>query len=81
MNEVFKTTAPLLFPKVHGRENFEAVMATARALERKDGRDVRQWEDEMRRANEIPGNKRGRQGDTGDGGGCGGDIPDFFQYV
>ena len=78
MNEVFKTTAPLLFPKVHGRENFEAVMATARALERKDGRDVRQWEDEMRRANEIPGgNKRGK-GDTGGGGD---DIPDFFQYV
>ena len=57
-------------------------MATARALERKDGRDVRQWEDEVRRANESPGrNKRGRQGDTGGDGGGGDDIPDFLQYA
>jgi len=66
------------FIKVHGRENFDTLMATARVLEKKDGRDVNAWENEIKMMNDIT--KRSRMASSS------GDVshdqlPDFMHLA
>ena len=69
-----------LYPQVHGRENFDALMATARVLEKKDGRDVNLWESEIRRMNDV--SKRSRVASGSNGGAIPvDDIPDFMHLA
>ena len=64
--------------QVHGQENFDALMATARVLERKDGRDVNQWENEIRRMNDVSKRSRVASGNSGHGFD---DLPDFMHLA
>ena len=54
-------------------------MATARVLEKKDGRDVNLWENEIRRMNDV--SKRSRVASGSNGGGIPDDIPDFMHLA
>ena len=53
-------------------------MATARLLERKDGRDVNAWENEIRRMNDVSKRSRVASGSNGD---VPDDLPDFLDYA
>ena len=55
-------------------------MATARVLEKKDGRDVNLWESEIRRMNDV--SKRSRVASGSNGGAIPvDDIPDFMHLA
>ena len=54
-------------------------MATARVLEKKDGRDVSGWESEIRRMNDV--SKRSRVASGSNEGIPVDDIPDFMHLA